>query len=572
MTMQFLVLATDYDGTLASDGKVDARTLTALEQLRASGRKLVLATGRHLLDLCNVFPHLELFDLIVTENGGVLYRPDVRSERLLCDPPDEHFIGLLREKRIPFSVGRAIVSTWQPNEESVLRAIRELGLDLQVIFNKGAVMVLPSGVNKGTGLQSALEELGFSYHNVAAIGDAENDIAFLRIAGCSVAVANALPSVKERADIVLALPRGEGVTQFADQLMEDDLARFDGQLRRHYISLGSRSEDEQRQVLLSPRGGSVLVAGPSGSGKSTTVAGILEQMVEHNYQFCLIDPEGDYEGLTGALSLGSAKEPPDTKAIFRGLTLPGQSVLVDLLGVKLDDRPTFFGSLLPYVQELRARMGRPHWLIIDEAHHMLPESWHPIDVTVPQLLDSTILITVHPEHVAKAALNFVNIIIAIGQPSEVFSSFSKALGIPSPPTDTEALASHEALVWFRKGSEAPMRVKAVRSTRDKLRHARNYAEGELSPTQSFYFRGPDSKLNLRAQNLTTFLQLSDGIDDATWMYHLREGHYSQWFRSIIKDNELGHQAEQIERDHGISAQESRQKIREAVETRYTAPT
>src|SRR3954453_3759831 len=138
MTMQFLVLATDYDGTLASAGKVDARTLTALDKLRASGRKLVLATGRHLLDLCNVFP-------------------------------------------IPFSVGRAIVSTWQPNEESVLRAIRELGLDLQVIFNKGAVMVLPSGVNKGTGLQSALEELGFSYHNVAAIGDAENDIAFLRI-------------------------------------------------------------------------------------------------------------------------------------------------------------------------------------------------------------------------------------------------------------------------------------------------------------------------------------------------------------------------------------------------------
>jgi len=223
------------------------------------------------------------------------------------------------------------------------------------------------------------------------------------------------------------------------------------------------------------------------------------------------------------------------------------------------------------VQELRARTGRPHWLIIDEAHHMLPESWHPVDVTVPQVLDSTILITVHPEHVAKAALKPVNIVIAIGNPQEVFSSFSRAVGIASPRTDADGLGSGEAMVWFCKGKEAPMRVKAVRSSRDKLRHVRNYAEGELAPEQSFYFRGPESKLKLRAHNLATFLQLAEGVDDATWMYHLREGHYSQWFDSVIKDKELGRQAEQVEQDQGVSAQESRRRIREAVETRYTAP-
>jgi phosphoglycolate phosphatase (TIGR01487 family) len=568
--MHFLVVATDYDGTIATDGNVDARTIDALERLRASGRKLVLATGRHLSDLCNVFPRLEIFERAVIENGGLLYDPATRREKFLCDPPNERFTSFLREHNVPFSVGRSIVSTWQPHEKAVLSAIRELGLDLQVIFNKGAVMVLPAGVNKGTGLQAALQELGISYHDVVAIGDAENDIAFLKLAGCGVAVANALPSVKERADIVLDRPRGEGVVELAEQLLENDLSGFENQLQRHSILLGTSVEDEKKEIRVSPRAGSILVAGPSGSGKSTTVAGILEQLAEHNYQFCLIDPEGDYQGFTSAISFGSSKEPPDTKAIFQGLSLPDQSVLVDLLGVKLEDRPTFFSSLLPYMQELRARTGRPHWLIVDEAHHMLPDSGQLLDDNTAQVLDSSIMITVHPEHVAKTALSLVNVVIAIGKPSAVFDSFAGVLEIPSPSIDADTLASDEAMVWFRKGTEAPLRIKAIRSSKDKLRHARNYAQGELSPEQSFYFRGPESRLNLRAQNLTTFLQLADGVDDDTWMFHLREGHYSQWFDSIIKDQELGGQAKGVEQDQSISPLESRRKIRDAVETRYTA--
>lgn len=569
--MRFSLIATDYDGTIATDGTVDERTVTALEKVRASGRTLVLATGRHLPDLCNIFPKLELFDRVVVENGGLLYRPDVRGEKLLCDPPDERLIALLQERGIPFSVGRTIIATWEPNEKGVLGAIRDLGLDLQVIFNKGAVMVLPSGVNKVTGLQAALDELGISPHNVVAVGDAENDLPFLRLAECSVAVANALPSVKEHADIVLDQPRGEGVIRLCEHLIKDDLAEFDDRLRRHSISLGCRVDEEGRDVHVRPSGSSILVAGPSGTGKSTTVAGILEQLIEHKYQFCLIDPEGDYEGFADALSFGSAKESPDNHAILRALEFPEQSVLVDLLGVGLENRPKVFAGLLPHLQELRARTGRPHWLIVDEAHHMLPASWDPVDVTVPQVLDSTILITVHPDHVARAALNPVSIVVAIGNPAEVFNSLADVLQVPAPETDAHELASGEAMTWFRKSDEPPIRVKAVRSTRDKVRHVRNYAQGELSPQQSFYFRGPESKLNLRAQNLATFLQLADGVDDETWMYHLREGHYSQWFDSVIKDKELATQAQQIENEESLSPRDSRKKIRDAVEARYTAP-
>lgn len=243
--MHFLLLATDYDGTLAHDGVVDQRTVTALVCLRNSGRRIVLVTGRHLPDLRQIFPRLDLFDRVVVENGGLLYRPDTNEQKLLCPPPDERFLALLRERNIPFVAGRTIVATWKPHDAEVPAAIRDLGLDLQVIFNKSSVMVLPSGIDKGTGLQVALDELGVSYHNVVSVGDAENDLSFMRLSACSVAVANALPSLKEHADVVIDTPRGEGVTELIEHLISDDLATLDvrrqetGELIKQAVASGS---------------------------------------------------------------------------------------------------------------------------------------------------------------------------------------------------------------------------------------------------------------------------------------------------------------------------------------------
>lgn len=570
--MRFLLLATDYDGTIASEGKLNDQTLAALERLRASGRKLVLVTGRHLDDLCKVFSRIDLFDRVVAENGALLYRPETRHEEVLSAPPDERFVSLLKKRKIAFSVGHAVVSTWQPHEAAVLEAIRDSGLDLQLIFNKGAVMVLPSGINKGTGLKAALDQLQISPHNVIGVGDAENDHSFLAICECAAAVANALPSLKERADIVLDKERGDGVIELCEDLIRDDLAKFDAKLQRHAISLGSRIDNEREQVLVSPRGESILVAGSSGSGKSTTVSGILEQLLQHGYQFCLIDPEGDYEGLPGVLTFGTAKERPEIDNVFRALEFADQSVVVNLLGISVEDRPGFFSKLLLPMQDLRARTARPHWIIVDEAHHLLPSSWAPANATLPQVLERPLLITVHPEHVAEAALNPVQVVVAIGKaPLDVFRSFANVLQISPPKGKNDDLPTGEALVWFRNRGEEPIHVKAVQSSRERLRHVRQYAEGELSPEQSFYFRGPESKLNLRAHNLKTFLQLAQGVDDETWTYHLRKRDYSAWFKTMIKDDELARQAAQVEQDKNASPKDSREQIKEAVESRYTAP-
>jgi hypothetical protein len=218
--VKFEALACDYDGTLAHDGVVSNETVEALRQFRASGRKLLLVTGRRLDDLFRIFPHPKLFDHIVAENGAVLFRPAGGETLDLCGPPPEKFVDALRKARVqPLEVGHVIVATREPQEMLVLQIIRDLGLELQVIFNKGAVMVLPTGVNKATGLDRALNKLGLAPETVVAIGDAENDHAFFDFCGLSVAVANALPAVREHADVTTVASHGAGVVELIQGLM-----------------------------------------------------------------------------------------------------------------------------------------------------------------------------------------------------------------------------------------------------------------------------------------------------------------------------------------------------------------
>jgi HAD superfamily hydrolase (TIGR01484 family) len=220
----FVALAIDYDGTIARNGRVDPAAIEALKEVKSSGRKLVLVTGRELSELSSLFTELELFDLVVAENGGLLFNPANKEETPLAEAPSAALVERLRELGVsPLSIGRIILSTWEPNETAVLRAIRELGLELHIIFNKGAVMVLPSEVSKASGLKQALKRLRLSPHNVVGIGDAQNDQAFLSACGCAVAVANALPSIKATVDFIVA-DHSAGVIELARMLIESDLS------------------------------------------------------------------------------------------------------------------------------------------------------------------------------------------------------------------------------------------------------------------------------------------------------------------------------------------------------------
>ena len=216
-----VAIATDYDGTLAENDVVPPSTIAALARFKASGRKLVLVTGRHLPDLKQVFGNgLPLFDIAVVENGGLLYYPTTDASRALAAAPPAALVERLQPFNLPeFAVGQTIVATKATEEAIVREAIDALGLDLEIILNTDALMMLPPGVHKASGLNVALAELEIPPAAVAGIGDAENDIVFLRSCGRAVAVANALPQVKAIADFVTAAPRGAGVEEFIASIL-----------------------------------------------------------------------------------------------------------------------------------------------------------------------------------------------------------------------------------------------------------------------------------------------------------------------------------------------------------------
>ncbi len=578
--MRYHFFATDYDGTLATDGVLLEPTRAALERLRTSGRKLALVTGRRIDDLLTSCPDLSPFEVIVAENGGLLYWPASKEERVLAESPAPAFVERLHELGVPdIAVGKVIVATWQPHEDKVLQVIREQGRELQVIFNKGAVMVLPSGVNKASGLSAALTALGYSPHEAVGIGDAENDHAFLSMCECAVAVANALPTLKERSDWVTTGARGAGVEEVIERLLADDLVEL--AVPRHDITIGTSASGEP--VSLPAHGSTLLFAGTSGGGKSTLVTAFTEQLVERGYQFCILDPEGDYTSLPGAAVVGDREVPATASEVLELLQLPAANVVVNLVAIGIEKRPAFFEELMPQLQEFKRRTGRPHFVIVDEAHHLAPRdsasaaaqagSWHNV-----------LLVTVHPKHVSRALLQHVDVALAIGAaPDETLREFADSTQRPAPRVDGGPLETGQVFLWRCRESEA-RRVRTIEPATERKRHIRKYAAGDLQD-RSFYFRGPRNELNLKAQNLTMFLQLADGVDDATWLHHLRAGDYERWLRECINDDELADEVAAVKRElpapaqparafkqqAHLAAQRTRQAIRGAIERRYTAP-
>jgi hypothetical protein len=319
-------------------------------------------------------------------------------------------------------------------------------------------------------------------------------------------------------------------------------------------------------------GVNVLLAGSSQGGKTTLATGVCERLIERGYQLCIIDPEGDYGTLEGTVMLGDSSRVPSADEVLELLHKPDQNVVVNLLGVAPEHRPEFFGSLLPRLQELRARTGHPHWIVVDETHHLLPASWDPAPVTLPQGMCGMLMITLEPDRITPTVLAIVDTVIAIGEsPERTIQIFCDAVGQTAPAMGAVTLNPGEALVWSCQAGTEPVWIRSLPPRAERRRHHRKYAEGELAPDLSFYFRGPEGKLNLRAQNLRMFLQMAEGVDDETWLYHLRQGEYAQWFREVIKDEDLAAEAERTQGLADVSPQETRALIRAAIDQRYTAP-
>jgi hypothetical protein len=567
------VLAVDYDGTIAEHGRVAPATVAALARVRDSGRKLLLVTGRILPDLRRVCAGLDgMFDAVVAENGALLYFPARREVRLLGAAPEPALVEALQRRGVRFDLGSSIVATDEGFAQPALTAIRETGVERALVFNKGSLMLLPGGVTKGTGLAAALAALELSPHNLFGIGDAENDHAFLALCEGAVAVGDAVPALRERADHVTRGAGSAGVVEFIDEHVLADGAALIPRLRRHHLELGQTAGGQA--VTIPGHQTAVLVVGPSESGKSTLTGVVVERLVAAGRAFCLLDPEGDHEGLAeleGVVVLGGRPDPtlPNQEELRQLLRQPSARLVLNLSALSLPEKVTYATQAVGVVATVRSASGLPHWLIVDEAHHIAPAEGSAAVEVLRLAGEPLVLTTLAADQLAPELRRLPGVVAStdLGAFQHALATLQADRGGPARPADLggSPLERGEALLATVDGpAPRAVRFQVARRGVQHRRHLRKYAEGELPPDRSFYFRGPRGALNLRAANLKRFCELAEGVDEATWTYHLTRGDYSAWVRNTIKDEQLADEVSALE----TGATDARRRVLEAVRRRY----
>jgi hydroxymethylpyrimidine pyrophosphatase-like HAD family hydrolase len=438
--MRYVALAAGFDGTLARDGVCDERCIEALRALAATGRKLILVTGRELRELLEIFPEVRLFDYVVAENGAVMHRPATRESEILAQAPPEILLQELRRRHVtPLSVGSSIVRTVQANEAEVSAALHKLQLDFQLVTNPGALMMLPAGVNKASGVWAALRELGVSRHNLVAIGDGQNDLALFEFAEHAVAVQNADPLVKRVANRTTQGAYCEGFLELARDLIATDLA---GAVPRNKVTIGVR--ENGKTVEVTPCHDSLLVHGPEGSGKAALCDRLLEQFLASSYQCCIIDAQVNALQLPAEVEVfGDAHEVPRLTDILTALDQPTASVAVNLAALAVETRPVFTDALLVQLQALHDRLGRPHVVLIRQAHSFLADG---VTASSARLSEVTMIYaTAEPERLPARVL--ANVTLTLNSATQAVTTggvVARISGLAAGSAAAESLPESDA--------------------------------------------------------------------------------------------------------------------------------
>src|SRR5262249_42477204 len=399
----------------------------------------------------------------------LLYFPSRREVRTLGDPPEPALVEALRRHRVRFDLGSAIVATEAPHAEAALAAIRETGDERTLVFNRASLMLLPGGITKGTGLMAALAALDLSPHNLVGLGDAENDHAFLALCECAVAVADAIPALRERADHVTRANGPAGVVEFIEEHVLSDGAALIPGLARHHLTIGLTAEGAPVTIPAHARG--LLVVGPSATGKSTLIGVIVERLVHAQRSFCLLDPEGDHETLSelpGVIALGgnSPQTLPGADELLQLLRQPTLRLVLNLSGLTMAEKIAYATPALGAVAAARSASGPPHWLIADEADHLAPARGPSAARPLPPRPAALLLSPLSADRLAPDVLRAVTTVASTDL--EAFRGALvtlKSRGAPLrriPDVAGGPLARGEVILTRLGGGAVPMRLRVAR--------------------------------------------------------------------------------------------------------------
>lgn len=241
----------DIDGTLVSfqTHQIPQSTIDSINQLKAQGIKVFIATGRRLGSINNI--GALTFDGYITLNGGyctigkekVIYTHSIPQEDIIAlshyqETVEDFPCAVVQEEEIYMNYKNAAVDqifTLLNFPAPPLRPLRE------IVYNKTYQLiaffteeqeehilsvlphcestrwnplfsdVVPKGSNKGVGIDKILAHYDFTLEEAMAFGDGGNDIEMLRHVGLGVAMGNAAEDVKEAADYVTSSVDDDGI-------------------------------------------------------------------------------------------------------------------------------------------------------------------------------------------------------------------------------------------------------------------------------------------------------------------------------------------------------------------------
>jgi hydroxymethylpyrimidine pyrophosphatase-like HAD family hydrolase len=545
----FKALACDFDGTLAFEDRIGPAVRDALDRARKADLRLILVTGRTFFELTRVCDCMELFDAVVAENGAVVYYPGSAMIRDQGLPVPVRLLAELDRRGIYYQAGRVIVGTARGDEAGVKEALAATGVTRDLIYNRAALMLLPAGVSKGSGVQHVLRFLGLSPHDVLALGDAENDLPLFDACGFSGCPGDSLPAVQERVDWVFPGAHGDGIAAaITEQILPDRLAVQ--RSPRHQVAIGWVAATSE-PVTIPARGVNVLIHGDPHSGKSWLAGAFVERLVGARYAVCVIDPEGDYRVLSRlpGVAWTEIQERKDVDRALDGLVgAPSASVVLDLSQLPHAGKIALVERALRRIHEIRRLVGRPHWILIDEAHYCL----HGGGVSADALgLEDRgfCFVTYRPSWLCEPVARAVDVFVLAR------TTGSEELGILGgvlPAAVREGAGISEALARLPRGefllvqrdpNRHPSALTFVAAPRQTVhvRHLTKYVDSHVPPGREFLFCGADGHVRATADSLQSFRRVVVTAPGDVLAHHAGRGDFSRWVRDVFADVELARQ-------------------------------
>ncbi|HLV02504.1 MAG TPA: HAD hydrolase family protein [Acidobacteriota bacterium] len=580
--MHLGILACDLDGTLTLEHDVPARTFEVLRRAKEHGLVIILVTGRIIHSFNEQVPFFEICEAVVAEDGAVVFFPRTRSIARPFGRLNRRLVRRIEKLDIPMEKGSAIIATREPHDQAILAVLKDAGGGATVEYNRGAVMVLPPGATKGTGLLYALRELGYSPRSVLACGDAENDRSLFEMSEMAVAVANAAPDIQRLADSVLERPNGAGVEELIQGLIQGRLPPRRVRPDKRII-LGSKGDDSP--VFIDPfrfLDDNLAVVGASACGKSWLAGLIAEEILKEQYQVCIIDPEGDYRSLKAfrhTLLLGGAETTlPPVVSVITLLEYSSVSLVLDLSAYSEAERRSYVLDFLSSLRALRASRKRPHWILIDEAQGFFP----PEEDEAASILTDTMkqggvtLVTYKPSCVSKKVLGRVhNWVLTRCNGGRELQTLVESL----PRLDDSMLATikslplGEAVICFACGKrEGPPIQETIRfrtAPRDvpHIRHLHKYLQVPLPTEKRFYFSDAAGGSHGSAASLWELTNMLPKVPARSLEFHSSRGDLVLWVEEVLQDEELGRHLKKL-KSRGLLGETLRDALIQTVRARY----